>query len=112
MRKSNNNYISKRSEDADTEAEKIKGLLKSKKAAAALCAAVIFTIGCTAVAITMNQDDDDDDSYYIGHSGGGYYNSYYYYKSDATYRSGSWSKILRPSSEHGYSSGRGGSIGG
>lgn len=76
--------------------------------AAALSVAVMLALSTALTGCTWQQDEDDeDDSYYTGGGGGSYY-----YSSGSSYKSGSWGKSYSISGKSGYSSVRGGSIGG
>lgn len=93
--------------------EKVKALLKRKKAAAALGLAVLFTVSCAFTGCSQRDDEDDDDSYYTSNPGGGsYIHTNYFYTKGSSYKQGTWSKSTSSNIGSGYSSSRGGSIGG
>lgn len=84
--------------------------LAGKNRAAALGLAVFLALSTSLTGCGVhNEEEEEDDSYYYGGGGGGGY----YYRGGGSFIHGSWSKpTTSTGGKIGYSSPRGGSIGG
>jgi hypothetical protein len=94
--------------DGTENPDKVKRFLPGNRAAA-LSVAVMLALSTALAGCSWQKDEEDDDTYY---SGGGHYMGSYYYSSGSSYKNGSWGKSYSMSGKSGYSSARGGSVGG
>lgn len=98
--------------DKEEKKKVLKPIYTNKALALSLAVAMTFSITLSGCGNRQIEDEEEDDSYYYG--GSGYHGGVgYFYASGSSYRSGSWSDNAKISSaKSGYSSTRGGSIGG